>query len=337
MLKNPDLYAGNIIMSRVRLARNLENCPFYVTDEHQAREIIKAVNRALVKCDTFNLYNVASLSEIKLEAMKERHLISQNLMDNKRCGAVLINQDESISIMVNEEDVIREQCFMKGLRLTEAYKRLDGIDDELAKNLDIAYDKKFGYLTACATNLGTGLRASVMMFLPALTVSGKISALIKEVESLGLTVRGVYGEGSDAEGYVYQISNETTLGVSEYDILNEVEQTVERICIAERDEMESLCGGKNEIKIMDKARKAFGVLTNALMLSYSEFLGLIAEVKLGAMLGMIDISDLEKIDDLIISVRPANLCEQYGKKLSSLDRDLYRAEVVGKTLTKLKG
>jgi protein arginine kinase len=176
-----------------------------------------------------------------------------------------------------------------------------------------------------------------MMFLPALTISGKISALIEEVERLGLTVRGVYGEGSKAEGYLYQISNETTLGVSEYDILNEVERTVERICIAERDETETLCGGKNEIKVMDKARKAYGILTNALLLSYTEFLNLIAEVKLGAMLGMINIADTEKIDDLIISVRPANLCEQYGKKLSSLDRDLYRAEVVSKTLIKLKG
>lgn len=332
---NPDLYAGSVIMTRVRLARNISGYPFKITDSETAREVVKKVNRALVKSDTFNLYFMSNLSELKAEAMKERHLISSYLIENKNCGAALINQDESISVMVNEEDHIREQCFIRGLRLTEAYERLDKIDDDLAKNLDIAFDKKFGYLTACPTNLGTGLRASVMMFLPALTESGKISSLIKEVERLGLTVRGLYGEGSDAEGYMYQISNEVTLGVSEKEIINEVEETVLEICQAERDEMERLYV-KNELKTMDRARKSFGVLTNAVMLDYGEFLSHIAQVKLGAMLGMIYINDLTAIDDLIIRVRPANVCEQYGKRLSALNRDLFRAEIVGKKLLKIK-
>lgn len=333
---SPELYAGNIMMSRVRLARNLEGYPFRVDDVIKAREIVKKVNRALVRTDTFDLFFMSNLGEIKLEALKERHLISQNLIDNHECGAALINQDESISIMVNEEDVIREQCFMKGLHLTEAYKRLDKIDDVLANNLDLAFDQKLGYLTSCPTNLGTGLRASVMMFLPALTESGKIGAMVKEAERLGLTVRGVYGEGSQADGYIYQVSNEVTLGVSEYEILAEVENTVKEICVAERDQSEKLYGGRRELKTMDRARKAFGVLTNAVLLSYGEFLELIAEVKLGAMLGMININELDKIDDLIISARPANICEQYGKRLSSTDRDLYRAEIVGKKLLKIK-
>lgn len=332
---SPEIYRGNIITSRVRLARNLQGMPFTVRETKLAKEIVKKVNRALVKCDTFNLYYMANLSEMQLEAMKERHLVSQALIDNRLAGACLINQDESLSVMVCEEDVLREQCFMRGLRIDEAYKRLSIIDDELSKNLDLAFSEKFGYLTACPTNLGTGLRASVMMFLPALTESGKMKSIIKKVASLGLTVRGVYGEGSDAEGYMYQISNEVTLGVSEHEILNEVRQTVEQICMAEREESERLYG-KNELKTMDKTRKAYGVLTNAVMLNYSEFLGLIAQVKLGAMLGMINISDVEKIDDLIVNVRPANLCLSYGKKLSATDRDLYRAEVVSKALIKLK-
>lgn len=332
----PDLYLGNIIMSRVRLARNLRDYPFKIKNETQAREIVKNVNRALVKTDTFDLFYMSNLTEMKLEAMKERHLISQNLIDNRKCGAVLINQDESLSIMINEEDVIREQCFMKGLSLQEAYKKLSNVDDELIKNLDLAFDKKFGYLTACPTNLGTGLRASVMMFLPALTESGKIGAMFKEVERLGLTVRGLYGEGSEAEGYIYQISNEVTLGVTEYDIISEVENTVIEICRAERDQMELLYGGRNELKTMDKTRKAYGVLTNAVLLSYGEFLSHVAQVKLGAMLGMININELDKIDELIISTRPANICEQYGRRLSAVDRDLFRAEIVGKKLQKLK-
>lgn len=330
-----ELYAGNIITSRVRLARNLSGYPFKIKNVSEAKDIVKKVNRALVKSDTFNLYFTANLSDIKLEAMKERNLISQNLIDNRACGAALINQDESISIMVNEEDVIREQCFMKGFSLTEAYKRLEKIDDDLEKNLPIAFDVNFGYLTACPTNLGTGLRASVSLFLPALTEGGKINALVKECRNLGLTVRGAYGEGSEAEGYTYQISNEVTLGVSEYEIIREVEKTVEDICRAERDEMERLFA-KNQLKTMDRARKSFGVLTNAVFLSYSELLTHIANVKLGAMMGLFNLSDISAIDDLIIQSRPANICEQYGKRLSASDRDLYRAEIVSKKLLKLK-
>lgn len=331
----PEIFAGNIIKSRVRLARNLKDYPFKVKDPKVARDIVKKVNRALVKCDTFNLYFMSNLSAITLEAMKERHLISSNLIENKECGATLINADESLSVMVNEEDVIREQCFMRGLRLKEAYERLDRLDDELCKYLDVAFDKRLGYLTACPTNLGTGLRASVMLFLPALTESGRISELIKEVKGLGLTVRGVYGEGSDAEGCIYQVSNEVTLGISEYDILKAVEDTVIEICTAERKESERLFI-KNELKTMDRAKKSYGVLTNAVMLSYSEFLSHVANVKLGAMLGMISINDVTAIDDLIISVRPANLCEQYGKRLSAVDRDLFRAELVSNKLLKIK-
>lgn len=333
-LLNPDLFSGNIIMSRVRLARNIKDMPFSL-DPVSAREVVKKVNRALVKTDTFNLYFVSNLDDLTLEAMKEKHLISQNLIENRECGAALVNLDESLSIMINEEDVIREQCFMRGLRISEAYKRLDGIDDELGKNLDIAFDDNLGYLTACPTNLGTGMRASVMLFLPALTESGKIQDVISEVSASGLTVRGLYGEGSSAEGSMYQISNEVTLGISEYDIIKSVEEAVLSICRLERDYEEKLYV-KKELRTMDRAKKAYGVLTNAVLLSYNEFLSLIAEVKLGAILGMINISDVEAIDDLIVSVRPANLCMQYGRPLTGTDRDLFRAELVGKKLSKLK-
>lgn len=332
---NPDLYQGNIIMSRVRLARNLKEYPFRVSNPTVAKEIVKKVNRALVRTDTFDLFFTSNLSEMKLEAMKERHLISNALIENRECGAALINTDQTISVMINEEDVIREQCFLKGLSLTEAYKRISKVDDDLAKNLDIAFDDTFGYLTACPTNLGTGLRASVMMFLPALSESEKIGALAKEVSALGLTVRGLYGEGSKAEGYMYQISNEVTLGISEYEIIEQVEKTVQAICDAERTEMKKLYV-KNELKTMDVAKKSFGVLTNAVLLSYSEFLEHMANVKLGAMLGYININGIDQLDDLIIKVRPAVLCEESGRRLNSMHRDLFRAEIVGNKLNKLK-
>ena len=330
-----ELLRGNIVMTRVRLARNLKDYPFRV-EPKTAIEIVKKVNRALLKCDTFNLYFTANLDDLTLEAMKEKMLISEALIENRECGAALISADKSVSVMINEEDIIREQCFMKGLRLSEAYRKILKIDTELSKNLDIAFDKRFGYLTACPTNLGTGLRASVLLFLPALTESGKIKALLKEVEKIGLTVRGAYGEGSVGEGFMYQISNEVTLGVSEEEIINTVEETVLNICALERKETERLFG-KNELKIIDRVRKSFGVLTNAVLLDYKEFLSHVSLVKMGAMLGMIDISDLEGIDDLIVAVRPAVLCQQYDRKLSQVDRDLFRAEIVSKKLLKLRG
>lgn len=332
---SPDSYRGNVVTSRIRLARNVEGFPFKIRDERLARELVKKVNRALVKCDTFNLYYMSNLKPLELEAMKERNIISPSLIENKACGSALVNQDESVSVMVCEEDAIREQCFVKGFHLTDAYKRIDRIDDELSKNIDIAFDKDFGYLTACPTNVGTGMRASVMMFLPALSESGKLNELIDEVEKLGLTVRGVYGEGSDAEGYMYQISNQITLGYSEYDIINAVESTVVSICEAEREESTRLYKGKNQIRTLDRASKAYGILTNAVLLTYEEFLKHVSSIKLGTVAGYLETESIEAIDDLIFRMRPANLCYEYGKALSATDRSLYRAKVVGQKIKKL--
>lgn len=331
----PSSYEGNIVTTRVRIARNLWGFPFSATDERTAGDIVKKVNRALVKCGTFNLYYTRNLSDIDLMAMKAKHLISQALIDNKDFGAALVSADESVSVMVNEEDVIREQCFMKGLRLFEAYKRIDAIDDELSKNLDFAFDDDVGYLTACPTNVGTGLRASVMLFLPALSLSGKIKGVYSELASQGLTVRGAYGEGSKGEGYMYQISNEVTLGLSEQSILKIVEDAVLYVCALEREELGKLIA-RRELYVMDDAKKAYGLLTNAVMLTYDEFIDNIGKVKLGAMLGMLNVSDLESLDDLMIKAHPALIIKQYGRPLSALDRDLFRAEIVSKKLEKLK-
>lgn len=331
----PEILAGTIIKTRVRLARNISGYPFKIQDTHLAINLVKKVHRSVIQTQNFELIFASKLSNLKLQAMKERHLISQNLIDNKERGAVLINEDETLSIMINEEDVLREQCLLKGLMLKEAYQTLDKIDDAISKELDFAFDKKFGYLTACPTNVGTGLRASVMLFLPALTESGKINDLADEVAELGLTIRGVYGEGSKAEGSIYQVSNEVTFGVNESEILRKVEDTVMDICLAERDEMETIYG-KNDLETMDKAMKSYGVLTNAVMLNYGEFLTHIANVKLGAMLGMINISDVDKIDDLIILVRNANLSAHKGKNLSDREGQILRAEIVSKTLKKIR-
>lgn len=332
---NPELYRGNIIISRIRLARNVAGLPFRIRDGAVADKVIKEAYYALKKTEPFDLFKMKGLSEVKKEALKERHLISRNLIENEEFGAAIINRDESVSVMINEEDVIREQCFMRGFRLDEAYKKINFLDDALSKRLEFAFDDELGYLTACPTNLGTGMRASVMMFLPALTESGKIEALYREVSERGLTIRGVYGEGSKAEGYNYQISNEITLGAKEEEIVKEVGDTVERICLLERDETERLYGD-NEIKTIDRVKRAYGILTNAFLLTYKEFLSLAGDVKLGAMLGYINIADVEKLDELTLSVRPANLIEQYGENMTETECDIYRAEVVAKILARIK-
>jgi len=332
----PDVYDNNIILTRVRLARNVRGEPFSVKNKRKADAIVKTVFSAASRAERFNLFYLAPMSKVKREALKERHLVSKNLIENSEFSAVLLNAAGNVSVMIHEEDVLREQCFMRGLGISEAYKRLDRLDDELQKNVDFAFDKKLGYLTACPTNVGTGMRASVMMFLPALTESGKIAEIIKEVGRLGLTVRGAYGEGSGAEGFTYQISNEVTLGVSEAQIVAEVEEAVLRVCEAERITMQSYYS-QNLLTTENKCRRALGVLENSVLLGYDEFLEYISQVRLGVSLGFFEFENPEAIDDLIITARPANLCERYEKEMSATERDYYRADFVKNSIKKIRG
>lgn len=334
---NLDDYKGNIITTRVRLARNLAGYPFRIKEKEETQRIARLVESVIYKREHCTLFFMDDLSQTEKEAMKERHLISNLLIKNSFYGAALVGDDESLSIMIHEEDILREQCFMRGLCLKEAYKRLKNVDCDIFNNFDVAFDNEFGYLTACPTNVGTGLRASVMLFLPALTESGKIVASLKNFENLGLTVRGAYGEGSGAEGLVYQISNEITTGKTEEEILTLVEQTVIAVCKEERAEEERLYLS-HELQTMDRVKRAFGLLTNAMLLSYDEFLKEIASIRLGAMWGHIDIADIGGIDDLTIKVRPANLCLAYNREhLTEIEDKKYRAEQVKKILLKLKG
>lgn len=227
MINNRDL-ESTIVSTRVRLARNIAGYPFpsKLKNTEQAKEIIRLVNTEASRVGVFNLYFMDAVSDIVARCLMEDHLISADLIANKKYGAALIDEEEKFSIMINEEDHLREQYLLRGFRLNRAYEKISAMDDMLSKSIRFAYDKQLGYLTACPTNLGTGLRASVMLFLPGLTRLNKMNNLIHHISRLGLTVRGVYGEGSVAEGYMYQISNEVTLGVEEETILSEVENAV---------------------------------------------------------------------------------------------------------------
>lgn len=332
-----DNVKSTVISTRVRLARNIEGYPFpaHLKNERQAKEIIRLVASCLSRQDEYKLYYMDGIDGELAQAFREKHLISPALIKNKRFSGALVNGNESVVIMINEEDHLREQCIVGGLNLRYAYNTMSDTDNRISANMKFAFDEQLGYLTACPTNLGTGLRASVMVFLPALTINGRISKLISDLSQLGLTVRGIFGEGSQAEGYTYQISNEVTLGVSEEEILNEVEKSVKKVCVMEANEREVLKDGAARYDIQDDCMRSFGILTNCVKLSASELTGLIANVKLGACLGYLPIDDFSGLDDLVNKMRPSTINAAAGTQRTPLERDIYRAQYVGKYLKKL--
>lgn len=219
-------YDSVVVTTRIRLARNFADYPFpnRLKNVVQAREIVRLIAAELKHTDTFDQYDMNNIPPERAAFLKERNLISRDLIENRRISAAFISRDESISVMVNEEDHVREQYFLREYNLEKVYERISGIDDIISESIPFAYDKELGYLTACPTNLGTGLRASVMLFLPALSRKDLMREIMPSLYELGLTVRGSYGEGSGAEGELFQISNELTLGLSEEEILRSVDR-----------------------------------------------------------------------------------------------------------------
>ncbi|MCL2062191.1 MAG: ATP--guanido phosphotransferase [Firmicutes bacterium] len=324
-----------IVSSRVRLARNAAGLPFpRLLKPEIAHGVTKDVYSALQKKGGFTLYNMARLSALDGQVMKEKHLISQDLLRNKQSGAVIINEAETISVMVNEEDHVRIQCILGGCNFWEAYKIANLIDDDIAKKLRYAYHPQLGYLTACPTNLGTGIRVSAMMFLPGLSINNSLEANMRAISRLNMDIRGVYGEGSESSGYLYQISNERTLGMSEREIINAVEMSIGHIEDAETEARKVLYSSGGAL-LKDKILRAWGVLTNAYRLESAEFMQLIALVKLGVYYGYIKIKNKERLEKIIVDVCPASLQTLCSQELAPQDRDIVRASYVAKTLKQL--
>lgn len=322
-----------ILSSRIRLARCLNNhiFPDKINPE-EGYKVIKEIVDVIKLIGEYKVFTMEDLPALDAEVMQEKHLISSNLLNNKACGAVMLSEDESVSIMINEEDHIRAQCFLKGLSLEKAYQILSVIDDKLIEKLDIAYDMTYGFLNSCITNIGTGMRASVMMFLPALTISNKISNVIDMLKSQGLTVRGAFGEGSEAKSYMYQISNARSLGVTEKEIINKVSQCAIKVANIEIEERE-LLKRNNEIELKDRVFRAYGTLTNAYAISADEFMNLIGEVKMGISLGFIKLFDNTIIDRLLFDALPSSLTKIAGEEaLSETEDKIKRAKFVAKTL-----
>ncbi len=325
-------YENVVVSTRVRLARNIADTPFphLLRDERQAQEIVRLLESRLKSAEKFDVYYMKNLSAEKAAFLKERHLISQDLINNRRISAALISRDETISVMINEEDHVREQYFLNEFNLKKVYERISGIDDIISESIPFAFDHRLGYLTACPTNLGTGLRASVMLFLPALTRSGVMQRIAPELSRLGLTVRGAFGEGSVAEGEMYQISNEVTLGYSEAQILDVVENTVKTIAEYELRERAKLVAA-DEVGFRDRVLRAYGILTNCVRIDEKEFNALMSEVKLGVAMDLLD-GSMQALDDLIVTLQPANINRLNGGSLNEEARNVYRAEYTGKAL-----
>ncbi len=313
---------GNIILSsRVRLARNIEGMPFRGA---ALGPIQSKVMNALHDKGSYMLYSMQGLNPIEQTSYVERHLISKELIDYG--GAAIIRNDNKISIMLGEEDHVREQCILDGLRLGEAYNELKPIDKSLCDALHFAFDPDYGYLTSCLTNVGTGMRASVMMFLPALTLTDSLGRCISGVTRLNMAVRGVYGEGSKSEGYVYQISNQKTLGITENDIVASVENVANHVVEAELRAREALMQS-DPAGLKDRILRSYGILTNCYMITKSEFMELIAFVKLGIYYNILRCDDQTALDSLITNIQPANLCIYKGRRLDGGERDKVRASM----------
>lgn len=322
-----------ILSTRIRLARNLDAYPFpdYL-DESKAKEIITLLRHEIKSLDLFTEYDVEKMTPMQSAYMQEKHLISPALIKRGSKGAVFISEDERIAVMVNEEDHLREQYIVKDFDLVGAYENIIGIDDLIGGSVNFAYDQQLGYLTACPSNLGTGMRASVMMFLPGLTESGKLQSLLPTFKKYGLTVRGVFGEGSEAEGYTYQISNERTLGESESSILEQMTEVAYNLCTLELKEREKMLE-KNGIGLKDSCLRAYGTLTNCALLSQQEMSQLLTKLRLGVTLGFFRARSMEQLNTFISEMQPASFRMKYNPD-SEEEAQRIRASVSASELKK---
>jgi protein arginine kinase len=327
-----------VITSRIRLARNLAQLPFphLMSEQKVAEKVWETINNALKNAPDLKLVSMNKLSDMERQMLLEKHLISPEHAEVvSPYRGIITNKTGSIAIMVNEEDHLRIQCLLSGLQLNQAYRYADDIDDLLEKELEYAFDDQWGYLTSCPTNVGTGMRASVMLHLPALTMTHQKGAVFNNIAQLGLTVRGLYGEGTEALGNFYQVSNQITLGQTEEDIINNLWTVTLHVVEQERNTRERL---QSEMKhqLEDKVWRSYGLITHARVITSNEALALLSDVALGVDLKILPPIPRQIINELIVAIRPAHLQATGGRKMETTERDIIRAQVIKNTLNKTK-
>ena len=321
-----------VLKSRIRLARNLSLVPFpHILDDNISKEVVKNIEDAFfvskVLKDDFKIKRLWENDKIDNLVALEKHLISPKLIKNKMKSAYILNKNEDISLMINEEDHIRLQAISNNLDLSSLYKKASVIDDVLSEKLTFAYDYKLGYITACPTNLGTGMRASVMVHLPGLTLSDKIGYVAQALAQMGMTIRGIYGEGSQAEGNIYQISNEVTLGMKEEDIIYNLKDTIKNLLDEEQSEQKQLLN-KYKYEIEDKIYRSLGILMNSRMMPSKEALYHLSLLRLGIETEILRDIECSLIDNIIINTQPGMMQKSLGKDLNEKERDINRSKII---------
>ena len=321
-----------VISSRIRLARNLKNFAFPTAcSSESAAEVARLITMAVKQCrrtsGSMLQLEIDNLNELERAILLERHLVSRELLAGQKSPQAHISADGTVSIMVNEEDHLRMQVVLPGMQLHEAWRKLNNLDDKISKQLDIAYDSKLGYLTSCPSNVGTGIRISVMLHLPALTMLDNIKPLERGLAKLGLTVRGMYGEGSENLGNFYQISNQSTLGESEKDIMEHLAGVIEQVINYEDNARRKLLDSHRN-RLLDKVGRAFGTLRYSYILSAKEAFDSLSGVRLGVDMDMFNSLDIKCINELFMAVAAGHLQCRAGCLLAENERDVFRAQCV---------
>ncbi len=324
-----------VISSRVRLARNIEGQPFpcLAADETTA-DVLKQVGDMVSGRNgfiDFSFQPMEEMSALGKQALVEKHLISPLLARGVKNGAVLLSRDEAVSIMINEEDHLRIQIILPGLQTEEALEEANRCDDQMENILRYAFDERYGYLTACPTNLGTGLRASVMLHLPALIMTGQINRFLGVLSQVGLAVRGLYGEGSEIVGNLVQISNQVTLGQNENEIIGNLNSVMRQVIEQEQEARQALLD-KKRAELADRAWRSLGLLKYAQVMSSQEAIQLISDLRLGFDLGLIKTVDHKLLNELLVLIQPGCLQLLAGKELGTAERNLERPVQIKKAL-----
>ena len=321
-----------IISSRVRLARNIKKYPFSIVlklKPDQIKNIIDIALDALKKDNNndFRFVDMSDVSDIERLSNFEQHSISQYFLLDKSPRGFLINKNESLSIMLNEEDHIRIQSICSGDNIGQAFEISDNIDNIISQKIDYAFDNDFGYLTSCPTNVGTGLRASFMLHLPMLERSSQLKNLVQIISKFGMTVRGFHGEGTDPMGSIYQISNQITLGKSEQDIIKNLRNVTQQIVDQELKLRENILK-ENKIELEDKIWRSFGILSNCKKISINEAMDLFSDVRLGYSIGLNIPKFKINIYKMMINIQPGLLQKNLGHRLNNIEKDIARADFI---------
>jgi len=328
-----------VLSSRIRLARNIREFkfpPLVDTDmRDQIVDFVESSFKSAALMDDGEFIKSNDINPLDRNFLVERHLISPEFMKDSTGRAVYIDKAEALSIMVNEEDHLRLQVISSGLAMEKCWEYAQKIDDELAQKMDYAYDDKFGHLTSCPTNVGTGLRASILIHLPGLVLTRDIENVISRISKVGLAVRGFYGEGTDVLGNLFQISNQTTLGRSEEEIIDSLAKVTQQIIEYETNAQEKLINDAAD-HIEDKVWRSYGILMHARVLTSNEVMNLLSALRLGLSLGLIDKFDFRMLNELLIITQPAHLQKYVGREMDTTERDMIRADLIRQRMADYK-